>query len=219
LFMEGYFGLLRAIKYFDWRRNTKFSTYAFLCISQKISRAIKNHGDVIRIPVDLHDMMRRCHNIESVLSQELGRVPYSEEIAERMELPVARIEHVKQLLEMKIRFSLDKTDDGEDPESNRHLKLVSVKAGHKDDADPGLRAFVSEAVLKAINGCESLSAKERKVIFLRFGLGEAERPHTLQEIGDIFLVCRERIRQIENNALCKMKADPNFAELAKDLIP
>ncbi len=91
LFGEGYFGLLRAIEYFDWRRNIRFSTYAFWWINQTIFRAIENYGNVVRIPIYVQKTMRYYRKTESTLSQELGRFPSTKEIAERMELSAARL--------------------------------------------------------------------------------------------------------------------------------
>lgn len=218
LFMEGYFGLLKAIEHFDWRLNYRFSSHAFGWINQKICRAIENQNNVIRIPAHVHQTMRRYRKVESTLSQELKRFPSLEEIAERMELPVSRVEYIKQLLSMRIRFSLDETDDDENPESNKHLKLASMKAGRDDDSNLGFRSLMKEAVLKAIDECKALSQKEKEIILLRFGLGETGRPQTLQEVGDRFFVCRERIRQIEVRAISKLRADLNFAKSVKDFI-
>ena len=219
LFGYGYFGLLRAIEHFDWRRNTKFSTCAFWWINQSISRAIEDYANVIRIPVHVHNIMRHYRKTENVLSQELGRSPSSEDIAERMELPVARVEYIKQLLSLRIRISLDEPlNENDDPESNASLKLASMKAGREDDINPGFRAFMREAVLNAVNRCVSLSLKEKEVILLRYGLDEIGRPHTLEEIGKKFNVTRERIRQIQGRVISKLRADPNFEKSVKDFV-
>ncbi|HXK32015.1 MAG TPA: sigma factor-like helix-turn-helix DNA-binding protein, partial [Candidatus Paceibacterota bacterium] len=137
----------------------------------------------------------------------------------RMELSVDRVNYIKQLLNSKIRLSLDKSlDDNDSPESNASLKLASMKADREDDINPGFRALMNEAILNAVERCVSLSSREKEVIMLRFGLGGERGSQTLQEIGNHYNLTRERIRQIEEEAISKLRADPNFEKSVKDFV-
>jgi RNA polymerase primary sigma factor len=196
LIQEGNVGLMKAVDRFDYHRGYKFSTYATWWIRQAVTRAIADQGRTIRIPVHMHEIINRLRRASRQLVQELGREPSAEEIAKRMDVPIAKVRNVRKISRLPISLE---TPVGEGQESHvgdfiEDRKLVSP-------ADTIVNVKLRQQIVKVLH---TLSAREEKVLKMRFGL-ENGSEHTLTEVGKTFSVTRERIRQIESQALRKLR--------------
>ncbi len=215
LLEEGNLGLIRAVEKFSYRKGFKFSTYATWWIKQAITRAIANQGRTIRVPVHVAEAINSCIKVTRELSQKLGREPALHEIAKAMHLSG---EKARDIVKMTIRAttSLESTL-GED-EGRQFGDILE----DKNVASPASSSMTRLRNEKTMDFLETLSSREKKVLWLRFGLHE-EFPHTLEETGKIIGVTRERIRQIEARALRKlrysiMKRDKDFVEFLRESI-
>lgn len=198
LIQEGNMGLMRAVGRFQPDRHTRFSTYGVYWIKQAILRAIKSRR-VVRLPENVVDRVSEMQRVRQRLYQVLGREPVPSEIAEEMHLKVAQVHRLEEAATEVI--SLDRTVRGSDEDEETRLQelLEDLEAPQPDQV--ARTSIVRNAIRHAV---ETLPTRERKVLELRFGLVD-DKPETLEDIGQEFGISRERVRQLQNSALSRLR--------------
>lgn len=198
LVQEGNIGLMKAVDKFNYRLGHKFSTYATWWIRQSITRAIADQGRTIRIPVHMVEAMNRVLKVANELTKRLGREPSVHELAKELKTPIAKVTQILKAAQEPISLEASIADN-KDAVLNKFIEDKNAISPDEDVMKHNLREVTNSAL-------QSLSPREQEIVRMRYGLNENGKEYTLQEVGEIFQVTRERIRQIEEKALLKLRS-------------
>lgn len=198
LVQEGNIGLMKAVDKFNYRLGHKFSTYATWWIRQSITRAIADQGRTIRVPVHMVEAMNRVLKVANELTKRNGREPSVHELARELKTPAAKVTQILKAAQEPISLEASIADN-KDAVLNKFIEDKTAVSPDEDVMKHNLREVTNSAL-------ETLSSREQEIVRMRYGLNENGKEYTLQEVGEIFQVTRERIRQIEEKALFKLRS-------------
>jgi len=198
LVQEGNIGLMKAVDKFNYRLGHKFSTYATWWIRQSITRAIADQGRTIRVPVHMVEAMNRVLKVANELTKRNGREPSVHELARELKTPVSKVTQILKAAQEPISLEASIADN-KDAVLNKFIEDKTAVSPDEDVMKHNLREVTNSAL-------QTLSSREQEIVRMRYGLNENGKEYTLQEVGEIFQVTRERIRQIEEKALFKLRS-------------
>jgi len=196
LIQEGNIGLMTAVDRFEYQRGYKFSTYAHWWIRQAITRAIADQARTIRIPVHMIEVINKLNRVSKSLVQENGREPTHEEIAEKMDMPVSKVQKIMKIAQVPLSLEMP-IGEGDESRLSDVIEDKDILSPPDEVIHINLREKIEEAL-------KTHTQREANVLKMRFGLGDGNE-HTLEEVGQQYKVTRERIRQIQEKAIRKLK--------------